>query len=111
MARKGAAQAEQFKEAFKRLLNMSCDLYMNLRGRPQNRSLKLSNLPSDLPILREEKGSYEAASLSLRLLHSKVPQASPPTRSLPEPMVKSSPGGFPGGAVVETLPEIGRAHV
>ena len=58
MVRKQAAQAEQFKEAFK----LSCELYLNLRGRPQNSSLRLSNLPSDLPILREERGSYEAAS-------------------------------------------------
>lgn len=68
MVKKRAAQAEQFKEAFKQLLNASCELYLNLRGRPQNSSFKLSDLPSDLPILREEKWSYEA----LRLLQSKA---------------------------------------
>lgn len=77
MVKKRAAQAEQFKEAFKQLLNASCELYLNLRGRPQNSSFKLSDLPSDLPILREEKGSYEA----LRLLQAKQAlHTAPPTR-------------------------------
>lgn len=61
---RGRPRWEQFKEAFKNQLNKSCELYLNVMGKLQNSSFKLSNLPSDLPILREEKGGWEQVASS-----------------------------------------------
>lgn len=88
---------------------MSGEHYLNLMGKLQNSSFQLSNLLSDLPIFREEKGSYEEQ------MHLPCCKAKCPTRvlqyinlpvpmwSLPKTMVKSNPGWVENMAEFSTL--------
>jgi len=69
---------------------MSGEHYLNLMGKHQNNSFQVSNLLSNLPILREEKGSYEE---QVHLIFCAVKLSDTPSaliHNMPVPMWVSS---------------------